>query len=268
MREHGILRAVREGRVAIGQMAREFRNQGLAQMMEYAGLDFMYFDMEHGAYDVKDLAYQAGWFKATSVSPMVRIHKIYNHFIPALLDQGFMGINVSSIETVQDARALVQDSKYPPIGNRGISMMGAHTDYRGFTQAEYAPVANRNINISAAIESVLGVENVDAIAAIDGIDMVSVGFSDLSARMGIHLQLQDPRFKEVMRLITDACKKHGKQCLAYPQSDEEMEEYYHMGVDVMSVRKTDLVMYRDALKESADYMRARLGPKPATASRG
>ena len=140
----------------------------------------------------RSIANLAGWFEATNVSAIVRIHKAFINLIPAILDQGVKGIQISEVETVEEARAIVQLSKYPPIGNRGISQMGPHTNYKSFGArygAEYGPWANDNVIICPSIESLEGLENVEAIAAVQGIDMIAYGHSDLSARLGIHLQL-------------------------------------------------------------------------------
>ena len=109
-----------------------------------------------------------------------------------------MGIQVSDVDTAEEARAIVREAKYPPIGNRGISQMGSHTNYRSYGaryQTEYSPRANQNIILCPSIESLEGLENVESIAAVEGIDMIAYGHSDLSARLGIHLQLDHPQFK-------------------------------------------------------------------------
>src|SRR5262249_47793872 len=117
---------------------------------------------------------------------------------PAILDQGIMGVQVSEVDSVEEARALVRQAKYPPIGHRGISGQGMHTGYRSYGArhaSEYAPWANANIIVCVSIESLEGLENVEAIAAVEGIDMIAYGHSDLSARLGVHLQLEHPTFK-------------------------------------------------------------------------
>src|SRR5204862_2476589 len=132
---------------------------------------------------------------------------------PGILDQGIMGIQVSEVETAQEARAIVRLVKYPPIRHRGISGQGPHTGYRSYGPrhaTEYSPWANENIIICPSIESLEGLENVETIAAVEGIDMLAYGHSDLSAALGIHLQLDHPRFKEVVRTIAEICRKHGK----------------------------------------------------------
>jgi 2-keto-3-deoxy-L-rhamnonate aldolase RhmA len=104
--------------------------------------------------------------------------------------------------TTRQKRAIVQEAKYPPIGHRGISGMGPHTGYKGYGttyHTAYSPWAKENIILCPSIESLEGLENVEAIAAVEGIDMLAHGHSDLSAALGIHLQLDHPRFKEVVR---------------------------------------------------------------------
>ena len=81
-------------------------------------------DMEHGAFDLETIADLAGWFQATNVSPIVRIHKAFVHHIPLMLDQGIMGIQVSGVDNAEEARDIVREAKYPPIGNRGMSGKG------------------------------------------------------------------------------------------------------------------------------------------------
>ena len=93
---------------------------------------------------------------ARSPCAIVRIHKAFIHYIPLLLDQGIMGIQISGVETAEEARAIVQEAKYPPLGHRGISGMGPHTGYQGYGaayQTTYAPWANDNIIICPSIES-------------------------------------------------------------------------------------------------------------------
>ena len=81
---------------------------------------------------METIANLASWFQATNVSPIVRLHKSFAHLIPGILDQGIMGIQVSEVETAEEARALVRLAKYPPIGNRGISGQGPHTGYKSY----------------------------------------------------------------------------------------------------------------------------------------
>ena len=261
MRENSIRKAVREGRAALGTGLKEFATRGVARIIERSGFDYCMIDMEHGAFDLETIADLAAWFGATEISPIVRIHKAFTQLIPAVLDQGIMGIQISGVDTADEARAIVQEAKYPPIGNRGISGMGPHTEYKGYGSRfdrEYAPWANDNVVICPSIESLEGLANVDAIAAVAGIDMIAYGHSDLSAKLGIHLQLDHPRFKAVVAEIAATCKKHGKLARGSAETEAQIEEYWKLGCQVLNLPGTDTSTYFEGLKARADRAHARL----------
>ena len=108
MQENSIRRAVREGRAALGTGLKEFASRGVPWIIEAAGFDYCMIDMEHGAFGLETIANLAAWFAATDVSPIVRIHKAFMHYIPLLLDQGIMGIPISGVVNAQEARAIVR----------------------------------------------------------------------------------------------------------------------------------------------------------------
>src|SRR5207237_5248653 len=144
-------------------------------------------------------------------SVIQRIHKSFAHLIPGILDQGIMGMQVSEVENADEARAIVRRAKYPPIGNRGISGQGPHTRYKSYGPrhtTEYAPWANENIIIFPSIASLDRLENVEKIAAVEGIDMIAYGHSDLSAQLGVHLDIEHPTFRATHRRIASACTEH------------------------------------------------------------
>jgi 2-keto-3-deoxy-L-rhamnonate aldolase RhmA len=261
VKENSIRRAVREGRAALGTGLKEFTARGVPRIIEASGFDYCMIDMEHGAFNLETIADLAAWFAATDVSAIVRIHKSSIHLIPVILDQGIMGIQVSDVDNAEEARAIVQQAKYPPIGNRGISQMGPHTGYKGYGgryHTEYSPWANDNIIICPSVESLEGLENVEEIAAVEGIDMIAYGHSDLSAKLGIHLQLDHPRFKEALRKIVDACKKHGKLARGSAETEAQIEEYWKLGCKVLNLPGTDVSTYLEGLKARAGRAHARL----------
>jgi 4-hydroxy-2-oxoheptanedioate aldolase len=218
-------------------------------------------DHEHGAFDLETIADLAGWFQATGVSPFVRIHKSFVHLIPRILDQGIMGIQVSEVDNAEEARAIVREAKFPPIGNRGIAGLGPHTRYKSYGArhlSEYAPWANVNVIVCPSIESLEGLENVEAIAAIEGIDMIAYGHSDLSARLGVHLELEHPRFKAAVRRIAEACNNHGKLARGSAETEAQIEEYWRLGCKVLNLPGNDVSTYLDGLKARADRARTRL----------
>jgi len=261
MKENSIRRAVREGRAALGTQLKEFGSRGVPWIIQESGFDYVAIDHEHGAFDMETLANLASWFQATDVSPIVRIHKSFAHLIPGILDQGIMGVQVSEVDNAEEARAIVRLGKYPPLGNRGISGQGPHTSYKNYGRrhaAEYAPWANENVIICLSIESLEGLENVEAIAAVPGIDMIAYGHSDLSAQLGVHLDLEHPTFKAALKRIFDACAKHGKLARGSAETEAQIEEYWRMGCRVLNLPGNDVSTYLDGLKARAGRANARL----------
>jgi 2-keto-3-deoxy-L-rhamnonate aldolase RhmA len=254
IKDNSIWRAVRSGRAALGTGLKEFASRGVPWIIQESGFDYCMIDHEHGAFDMETIADLAGWFQATDVSAIVRIHKSFTHLIPAILDQGIMGIQVSEVDTVAEAQAIVNVAKFPPIGDRGISGQGMHTGYRGYGArhaVEYAPWANANVITCVSIESLEGLENVEAIAAVEGIDMIAYGHSDLSARLGVHLQLEHPTFKAALRRIVDACRGSA-------ETEAQVEEYWKLGCQVLNLPGTDVSTYLDGLKARAERANGRL----------
>ena len=261
MKENSIRRAVREGRAALGTGLKEFTSRGVPWIIEASGFNYCMIDHEHGAFDLETIADLAGWFQATSVSPIVRIHKAFAHLIPGILDQGIMGVQVSEVDNAEEARALIRVAKYPPIGNRGISGQGMHTGYKSYGArhaTEYAPWANANTIVCVSIESLEGLHNVEAIAAVEGIDMIAYGHSDLSAQLGVHLQLEHPTFKAAVRRIVDACNTHGKLARGSAETEAQIEEYWQWGCKVLNLPGNDVSTYLDGLKARASRAHARL----------
>jgi hypothetical protein len=104
----------------------------------------------------------------------------------------------------------------------------------------------------------MGLENVEAIAAVVGIDMIAYGHSDLSARLGVHLQLEHKTFKAAVRRIAEACNAHGKLARGSAETEAQIEEYWRLGCKVLNLPGTDVSTYLDGLRARAGRAHARL----------
>jgi 2-keto-3-deoxy-L-rhamnonate aldolase RhmA len=261
MKENSIRRAVREGRAALGTGLKEFASRGVPWIIEAPGFDYCAIDHEHGAFDMETIANLASWFQATNVSAIVRIHKSFAHLIPGILDQGIMGIQVSEVETAEEARAIVRLAKYSPIGNRGISGQGPHTGYKSYGArhaTEYAPWANENIIICPQSSRWRASIMSRTSRRSRGSDMIAYGHSDLSAQLGVHLDLEHPTFKAAVRRITAACNAHGKLARGSAETEAQIEEYWQLGCKVLNLPGNDVSTYLDGMKARAARAHARL----------
>ena len=243
-----------EGKIPIGHMISEFGTRGVAKITEAAGVDFVIIDMEHSANGIEAVGDLVAWFRATRVTPMVRIPDTEYHFIAQALDAGALGIMVPRVDTPEQAQRAVEAARYPPEGRRGLAIGMAVTDYVYTSPAEYMPEANRNNLVMCQIETQMGLDNVDAIAALDGVDVLFLGQQDLSHSMGIVAEFEHPRFIEALRTITVAAKRHGKAAAAQPMSASQAKEWIDLGFNVISWG-ADLVVYELALKAAVDDLR-------------
>lgn len=245
------------GGVAVGHMVWEFPTRGMAGILATADIDFTVVDMEHTATGPGEVADFVGWLRGSDIAPFVRVPQPDYHFIARTLDAGALGVMIPNVESAAAAQAVVDAAKYAPLGKRGVGLGGAHTDYAQPNAAEYLEEANENTTVICQIESVAGVENAEAIAAVDGVDVLWVGHFDLTQSMGIPGRFDDPRFPEALAKVSDAASKHGKAAGIQPGGWGLADQCLELGYRVLSW-KSDLVLYRAALQSEIKEVRERV----------
>lgn len=256
MKKNRMKEVLASGGIPVGHMIWEFGTRGVARMLENADLDFVVVDMEHTAIDPPQVADLMAWFRGTEIAPFVRIPQAEYHFIARTMDAGASGVMVPNVETEETARHVVDAVKYAPLGKRGVGLGGAHTDYQQPEPLDYFEEANENTTVICQIESTQGVENVEAIAALDGVDCVWVGHFDLTQSMGIPGQFQDPRFLDALAKVVEAARKHGKSAGIQPSNMAAAEQWIDLGFNVISW-KADIALYGGALKREVGELRVR-----------
>jgi 2-keto-3-deoxy-L-rhamnonate aldolase RhmA len=238
-----------EGRVPVGHMVLEFGTRGVAKILEVAGADFVIFDMEHGPFDTAQIADLVAWTKATPVAPFVRIPQVAYHFVARALDAGALGIMVPNVRSADEARAVVDAAKYAPMGRRGVILGGGHGDFRNEEARAFFERSNRGTTIICQIESREGLEQLDAIASVPGVDILWVGQADLTQSLGIPGQFQDQRFLDALARVVEVARAHGLAAGIQPGSMAQAEEWMAIGYNVISY-SGDYFVYRDALAQA------------------
>lgn len=237
------------GVVAAGHMLLEFNTRGVAQILAQADLDFVIMDLEHSSFSAANVADMIAWLKSTNIAPFVRIPQIEYHFIARTLDAGALGIMVPNVKTGAAAKAIVDAAKYAPMGERGVILGNAHTDFASVDPVEFMAYANQNTTVICQIESEEGVENLEDIATTPGVDILWVGHFDLTQSMGIPGQFHDPRFLDAMKQVVAVAKKHGLKAGIQPGSLEQAAEWMEIGFNVISYNG-DFSVYIKALQEA------------------
>ena len=261
MRTNPVKNTLRDGGLAVGTMVLEFNTTGIARLAANSGSDFVLFDMEHTGWSTESIR----MLLATSVSadtvPLVRIPAADYQFVARVLDLGAMGIMVPMVESVQQAENIVHYAKYPPAGRRGGAFGVAHDNYLAGDVLDKIQTANDNTLLIAQIETVAGLDCVEEIAAVEGIDVLWIGQTDLSNSMGIPGQFDAPEFIEGVERIVAAATAQGKAAGYMAMSLEESRKLYAMGFRCIAC-SGDLWLYQEILTQRIADLRAQPLPAP------
>ena len=193
-------------------LAGSFVNLGSSVTVEITGnlgFDWILIDHEHGPGGEDTLLHQMQAASATPAFPMVRIANNDPTRFKRVLDVGAQGVMVPWVSTVEEAKAAVNALRYTPRGMRGIAKQHRGVGYGGNFE-EYYRNAHDWIVLATQLETPEAVANSEAIAAIDGVDVLFVGPTDLTFNMGIPDQYDNPKFIDALKKILASAKKSGK----------------------------------------------------------
>ncbi|KAJ5092315.1 Pyruvate/Phosphoenolpyruvate kinase-like domain-containing protein [Penicillium alfredii] len=182
-----------------------------AQIVAQTGVDGIIIDCEHGHISDDSMHNSTASSAAMGVSPLVRLTMTHPDLIKRALDAGAHGIVVPQINTAEEARAIVSYAKFPPQGVRGQGSPFPGIAH-GIDLPTYMKTANETLITCLQIESKAGVDNVDAICAVPGIDMVFIGPNDLALSILGYVPAKgdEPEFVDAIEKIVAAARKHGK----------------------------------------------------------
>jgi len=198
------------GEQVLGAMVFEFFSPGMAQLLVHAGCEYVLYDMEHTGASFETIKEQVAYCRGLPISPMVRVPRGEYHFLARALDIGCQGVMVPMVNSADEARAIAASTHYPPTGRRGAAFGFAHDDYApGDPLSKMKNADARNL-IIAQIETEHGLEAVEEIAAVEGIDVLWVGHFDLTNFLGIPGEFDNPRYTNALRRIVTAGRKHNK----------------------------------------------------------
>lgn len=181
-----------------------------AEALACHGLDFVLADLEHSPNDVSTLIALLQGIEAGGSEPVVRVPWNDLVWIKRVLDAGARSIMVPFVQTAEEAVAAARAMRYPPVGDRGVAMVTRASRYGA--RPDYMAKANGEVCLIVQAETAAAVDRLGSIAAVEGVDAVFIGPSDLAASMG---HLGNPQHPDVRAKIADglaATKRAGKPC--------------------------------------------------------
>jgi 2-keto-3-deoxy-L-rhamnonate aldolase RhmA len=244
------------GGTARGTMAFEFFTPGYPAICAAAGAEFILYDMEHSGVGFETMKAQFALCHGAGLVPLVRVPADDYHFIARALDLGAMGVMLPMVETADEARAIVSCTRYPPAGRRGAAFnVAPHDDYASGAVADKMAAAHARTFVICLVETVAGIENVDAIAAVDGVDIIWLGHFDLTSSMGIPGAFDDPRFRAAVDALVSACGRHGKTAGFLAGDDAAAASYRAKGFRIIAYG-TDVTMLQAALAKGLQALQS------------
>jgi 2-keto-3-deoxy-L-rhamnonate aldolase RhmA len=198
------------GEVSLGFGVRTARSTEIAKAMKTAGFDWLFLDLEHSAMSIETAAQLAVAGLEAGIAPIARVPKGEWSLATRLLDSGALGIVIPHVDTAEQAREIADRLRYPPQGHRAVFSSMPQFDYRPVKAAEMTAALNAATLIVVMLESPAAIDNADAIAAVDGIDVLLIGTNDLCIELGIPEQLAHEKIADAYRRTVAACRRHGK----------------------------------------------------------
>ena len=221
----------------------------VTEVLGVIGFDWLLLDAEHAPNDVLSLIPQLMALKDSVSAPVVRPPWNDAVTIKRLLDAGFYNFLIPFVQTVEEARAAVAATRYPPQGIRGVSV--AHRSNRFGTIQNYQQVINDNIAVIVQIETPAAAAHAGGIAAVDGVDCLFVGPSDMAASCGHLGNAGHPEVQEIIAQVFAAAAGAGKPAGILAPVEADARRYMELGASFVAVG-SDLGLFRGAAQKLRD----------------
>lgn len=249
-----------------GTFVAELDSPGMGHILAAAGADFAFLDMEHSGFGIESIKRSLRYYEAAGVPVFVRPPSdVYNH-ISRVLDAGAEGVCLPMVGSAAQAEAIVACAKYPPQGLRGVGLQLMHDRFTPGVPKDKLAAANRRTCVILQIETAHGVENVDAIAAVKGVDMLWIGHFDLSVSLGVPGQFDHKDYEAAIRRVIKACRDNN---LALGMIAGDVDQGIRMMKDGFTCLSysVDAWLLRDGLKAGIDGLRSGIPAKAKTGAK-
>lgn len=219
-------------------------NSYTAEAAGHGGYHCVTVDLQHGMIDLQTAIVMLQALSATPAAPMIRVPSLEPALIMKVLDAGAYGVICPMVDTAEEAAAFVSATRYPPKGSRSFGPS------RGllYGGADYFDHANETIVRLAMIETLNGLENVEAICQVDGLDGVFIGPNDLGLALG-RGHAADPTHPDVLQAIAgigDAARRHGRHAGIFCPSGQVAQRRIEDGFDFV-VPNSDMNLLRKSI---------------------
>ncbi len=196
------------------------------------GFDCIWLDAEHRGFPDRDLQTLLVHSHLHDIDIMLRPPTLEKTRLYRYLEDGATGLMIPLVDTAEKARMLVNATKFPPIGDRGLDGAGLDADYMVEGTEGFTTKANSETFLVVQIETLEAVRNAEEIAAVPGVDGLFIGPGDLGLRM--KLRPNEMTMEAAFEHVAAACKKHGKAWGAPAGTPEILLQRHKQGGQLMN----------------------------------
>jgi 4-hydroxy-2-oxoheptanedioate aldolase len=200
-----------------------------AELIGHVGFDWVLIDLEHSSMAEKDVQAILQAMESSPTAVLVRVESAEPARISKVMDSGAEGIMCPKVDNATEAKKVINGLHYPPFGKRGVAKMVRATAFGKNFQEYYESSKENSLGI-IQIETVEALNNLEEIAALEGVDVLFIGPADLTMEMGIFGQFDNPIFLEAVKKIVSAAEKFGKATGILFFDPNDYKKYHEMGI--------------------------------------
>ncbi len=253
--ENRLRKSIHGGKLALGLVS-TLPLPSVVEMVGAAGYDFIILDQEHGAVGPESLEHLLRAAECAGITPLVRVPSAAPDAILRALNAGAQGVVVPRVRSADEAQAVVRATRFHPKGNRSLADSRA-SGYGRLPLPEYVKLANRQVMVVLSVDDREGVEALDSIVNVEGIDLVMEGAVGLSQSYGMPGKVEHSEVQAAIRRVALTCQRNGVSYCATPRLPGEAERWQREGVAALLLGDDRSLTFR-ALQAHADNVRLEL----------
>ena len=220
-------------------------SMNLVETLGYSGMDFCILDTEHGPLSIQTVNELVISAQGSGVAPIIRIPKNEESLVLRALDIGADGVQVPQINSINDAKKVVESAKYSPLGHRGVSISTRAGNYFKNEAENHTNIQNDETMTVVHIEGREGLNNLDEIMTVDGIDVLFLGPYDISQSLGVPGDVRSKIVEDALKEAARKARSEGRVVGSYAKDIDMGKWLIDLGVQYLSIN-VDATIYMQA----------------------